>query len=1306
MSKTTIDELQVLISANSSKFQSEIAKVRENLAQVSQSARGSGESITGGFLKAQLALGALKGAFSAVVGVAKAATSEFGSLEQNLGGAEAVFGQFSDAVKQKSKESAQTMGTSMSQYLAAANKMGSLFQGAGYDVQKSMIMTTKAMQRAADVASVMGISQEAALESVAGMAKGNFTMMDNLGVAMNDTALSAYMLEKGIQGNIEKMTTGEKVGIAYQMFMDRTGKYAGNFARESMTLEGALAILRAELSNVAATLGSAFAPVVLSVSNFVSSVLIPAINAAIPYIVGFMKVIGTMVNYVISAISSLFGVTKKAGGALGFGGVSKAADSASKGMSNLGKSAGGSGGAGGMNKAAGSAKKLKKELLGLAKFDEMNVLKTPEDTGSGGGGGGAGSGGGGGVDFDMPEIPTGGFKSAFDEIGTKAEEIANKIKGFFSNMFDFPKISAAFGDFWEGLKTAGGAVFEVIVDIWRSYLKPFISWAGNDFLPAFLRATGAALEVLGKVISTAWNLFLKPFIDQFLVPIAKFTGGVIVSWLNKLTEGLKALSNNPQAIRALASALSGLLLSMAGAKAASVGLDIATLAFTKLGGVKSVLINASGALSAFNKGIISFPTLLSSLSGGFTGLFSKITTLGGAMSSASGIFGALGGVAKGLWAVLAANPIGAVVAVLGILFATNEKFRNGVMNLISAALKPLGELFANLMSLIDPLVKVVLELANLALKPLFMSLQVVGDALGGLLDFLTPIISVVAKVGMAFNPLSLTLKVLKPILEALGFALEKVGQFFDWICKQVSDFFRPAFEAVGKVIEAVKQRIDDFVKGLPDWAKNFLGVADSAKETKKANEELEKKNKDLKTSIDDIFEAENRLKNSRAGLAGSLAGLIESTKNINQEFEKLGMSANFSQEKLVEVGKAMMEAKNPTDQMKIANDQLGLSLDANNLEHLKQIDSIIQLSQKSDEYNAKLNASAINQDALTRAMNDNAMKSETVKNSFQSLISKFMEGGLSADQLSRKINDLSNKGDEDSKSLKDAIIRNADAFGLKWDETQQKMVKSSEDAKNEIKNTEDEKSRKIIEESIKAADQSAKSFGKIKSSAQDSASSSGKAFDGKGGQIGGESDVAKRQFSDNFARFGQIALEAWLNVQLPFRGAWSAFSGIGRNIWEGLKSGIGNIANNMRNMFSGAVEGVKKFLGIHSPSRLFKSYGGFVSEGFALGIQGEMSTVSKAFAKMTDFEVPEYTVKTNFDVDTPDYGIDQTVKAHLDYQSKLDKERDTAMDKIEEAIRNQKQQITVKVGEDTLVNKIIDGVNAKSFLENRTVFDI
>jgi hypothetical protein len=47
------------------------------------------------------------------------------------------------------------MGTSQSEYLATANKMGALFQGSGVDQQRSLELTTQAMQRAADMASVM-----------------------------------------------------------------------------------------------------------------------------------------------------------------------------------------------------------------------------------------------------------------------------------------------------------------------------------------------------------------------------------------------------------------------------------------------------------------------------------------------------------------------------------------------------------------------------------------------------------------------------------------------------------------------------------------------------------------------------------------------------------------------------------------------------------------------------------------------------------------------------------------------------------------------------------------------------------------------------------------------------------------------------------------------------------------------------------------------------------------------------------------------------------------------------------------------
>ena len=54
--------------------------------------------------------------------------------------------------------------------------------------------------------------------------------MDNLGVAMNDTAIGAYAVSKGINKSTAEMTSQEKIGLAMQMFMETTSKYAGNYA--------------------------------------------------------------------------------------------------------------------------------------------------------------------------------------------------------------------------------------------------------------------------------------------------------------------------------------------------------------------------------------------------------------------------------------------------------------------------------------------------------------------------------------------------------------------------------------------------------------------------------------------------------------------------------------------------------------------------------------------------------------------------------------------------------------------------------------------------------------------------------------------------------------------------------------------------------------------------------------------------------------------------------------------------------------------------------------------------------------------
>ena len=214
-------------------------------------------------------------------------------LEQQLGGSEAVFGQYATNIQNIAKDSYKNMGLSQNEFLAGANKMGSLYQGAGVSVQDSMKMSAEAIQRATDVASIMGIDTSFALESVAGMAKGNFTMMDNLGVAMNDTALNAYALEKGIGKTTQQMSMQEKVSLATQMFLEKTAKYAGNYAKENETLAGSINTTKKAFQDFMSGGGN--------MQNFITS-LIGTAKIAAPEIV---KILPEIVNGISQLIQQL-----------------------------------------------------------------------------------------------------------------------------------------------------------------------------------------------------------------------------------------------------------------------------------------------------------------------------------------------------------------------------------------------------------------------------------------------------------------------------------------------------------------------------------------------------------------------------------------------------------------------------------------------------------------------------------------------------------------------------------------------------------------------------------------------------------------------------------------------------------------------------------------------------------------------------------------------------------------------------------------------------------------------------------------
>ena len=97
------------------------AKLGESLGATIKNKVGAGTIAMG-----NLIAGAVQMVGNAAVQMGKKAWNSVAELEQNLGGSEAVWGEWADEIQATASHAFSAMGLSMSDYLAEANKMGCL----------------------------------------------------------------------------------------------------------------------------------------------------------------------------------------------------------------------------------------------------------------------------------------------------------------------------------------------------------------------------------------------------------------------------------------------------------------------------------------------------------------------------------------------------------------------------------------------------------------------------------------------------------------------------------------------------------------------------------------------------------------------------------------------------------------------------------------------------------------------------------------------------------------------------------------------------------------------------------------------------------------------------------------------------------------------------------------------------------------------------------------------------------------------------------------------------------------------------
>lgn len=109
---------------------------------------------------------------------------------------------------------------------------------------------------------------------------------------------------------------------------------------------------------------------------------------------------------------------------------------------------------------------------------------------------------------------------------------------------------------------------------------------------------------------------------------------------------------------------------------------------------------------------------------------------------------------------------------------------------------------------------------------------------------------------------------------------------------------------------------------------------------------------------------------------------------------------------------------------------------------------------------------------------------------------------------------------------------------------------------------------------------------------------------------------------DNFYR---LTKAGWEIVQTLLDGIGDIFTkmlDIGSNIvsgiWQGISNGYTWITNKISGWVGDVVGFFKRILGIASPSKVFAQMGGFVAEGFGLGIEDNLGAVESAVGDMSD----------------------------------------------------------------------------------------
>lgn len=547
----------------------------KDLGKISNIAKKAGKTIAAAF------------GIKKLVSFGKECVNLGSDLEEVQNVVDSTFTEMSSKVDQFAKDAIQSYGLSETMAKRYAGTLGAMAKAFGFAEKDAYDMATTLTGLAGDVASFYNISQDEAYTKIKSVFTGETESLKDLGVVMTQTALDNYALANGFGKTTSAMTEAEKVALRYKFVQEQLTTAAGDFSRTSDSWANQVRVLTLQFDSFKAAVGQG---------------LINALTPAIRVINELMSHLVTLGN-AFSQLTGYFVKSKQAvNGVEAITGSYKAATAASDQMAESGTKAADS-----VSKAAQKAAKKVRSIMG---FDQINKVDKNEDTSSGS------TGNSGGVSSGMISAELEGEQEIIEPMPKAYEKLAKSIDRLKDSCREFSEV------------LSGGLQWG-----YENILKPLGEWTMSKLAPAAIDILSGAIRILTEAMEIAAPIGKKIW-DEFLAPIASFTGGVAVGVLELLAGALDKIADfADEHTESLTRLAEGLLILFGVFK------------------TTSFITNAISAIKAFEGGIVSMSTALDgifgakgitrTLAGGAEKLISAFLAIPGPVKIGIAVFAAL-----------------------------------------------------------------------------------------------------------------------------------------------------------------------------------------------------------------------------------------------------------------------------------------------------------------------------------------------------------------------------------------------------------------------------------------------------------------------------------------------------------------------------------------------------------------------------------------------------------------------------------------------------------------------------------------